>query len=544
MARIPLAQAPGQLSTGNQTVRTAQPAVQARSATAEGLMAVADTSARIMKLAAEADDFKNMTEAGLAMQDAQMSFAQYQQENANNEGEWLNGWNKHVEGVKTKVAEMRLSPNARQQMTARLSKWATEGTIQVNSEVFRQKGRNAIQILDNAVARIPVDGDTTVVDNALQDPNIRNILPAPVVESYEIRAKKAQEQAWQRNYTEMRESAVDNDLWDEVDQLDEQARERGLITDEQLQTRKQNSERGRQASAVKLIAETDPDEARKKLKETNFSDEYRRTLQGFIDQTERGLVIGELASIADKVAEGKIKSGDQVESRFLRPAELQKIRAEIDSAPPSLDMVAAEVFKLEAEIGQLTVASFGNRDPKTTAQLVSLAARISKLPAEQATELRAQLDKRRRGENPTDKEAYIAQGIKIIDTLFEERRKDFFDDDNVLKAGKEEEYSAFMLNLTKKSEELKRRMPQDVDDKRAKEIIFNVLQEDMAAKAKRELQERTGKTTFRPSTMGVYAQPYFAPIPGGGASPAIPGGSGGFEPINPLFPANIEQPKE
>lgn len=544
MARIPIAPLPGQLDSGNQTVRTAQIPVEARSATAEGLMAVADTSARIMKLAAEADDFKNMTQAGMAMQDAQMSFAKYQQENAGNESAWLDGWNKHVESVKTKVAEMRLSPTAREQMTARLSKWATEGTIQVNSEVFRQKGRNAIQILDNAVSRIGLDGDTTVVDDALQDPNVANILPAAVRESYAIRAQKEQQQKFQRDYIEMRESAVANDAWDEVDQLDEQARQRNLISDDQLNTRKQNSERGRQAAMVKLTAETDPDAARAKLKETNLSDQDRRTLQGFIDQAERGLVIGELASIADKVAEGKIKSGDQVESRFLRPAELQKIRTEIDSAPPSLDMVAAEVFKLEAEIGQLTVASFGNRDQKTTAQLVSLAARISKLPEGQATELRAQLDKRRRGENPTDKEAYIAQGIKIIDTLFEERRKEFFDDDNVLKAGKEEEYSAFMLNLTKKSEELKRRMPQDVDDKRAKEIIFNVLQEDMAAKAKRELQERAGKTTFRPSTMGVYAQPYFAPIPGGGASPAIPGGSGGFEPMNPLFPANLEQPKE
>jgi hypothetical protein len=543
MARIPIAPLPGQLDSGNQTVRTAQIPVEARSATAEGLMAVADTSARIMKLAAEADDFKNMTQAGMAMQDAQMSFAKYQQENAGNESAWLDGWNKHVESVKTKVAEMRLSPTAREQMTARLSKWATEGTIQVNSEVFRQKGRNAIQILDNAVSRIGLDGDTTVVDDALQDPNVANILPAAVRESYAIRAQKEQQQKFQRDYIEMRESAVANDAWDEVDQLDEQARQRNLISDDQLNTRKQNSERGRQAAMVKLTAETDPDAARAKLKDTNLSDQDRRTLQGFIDQAERGLVIGELASIADKVAEGKITRGDQVESRFLRPAELQKIRTEIDSAPPSLDMVAAEVFKLEAEIGQLTVASFGNRDPKTTAQLVSLAARISKLPEGQATELRAQLDKRRRGENPTDKEAYIAQGIKIIDTLFEERRKDFFDDDNVLKAGKEEEYSAFMLNLTKKSEELKRRMPQDVDDKRAKEIIFNVLQEDMSAKAKRELNLRRATTSMRPNVIPP-GMPYFQPIPGGGASPAIPGGSGGFEPMNPLFPANLEQPKE
>ena len=78
MARIPIAPLPSQLDSGNQTVRTAQIPVEARSATAEGLMAVADTSARIMKLAAEADDFKNMTQGGMAMQDAQMSFAKDQ----------------------------------------------------------------------------------------------------------------------------------------------------------------------------------------------------------------------------------------------------------------------------------------------------------------------------------------------------------------------------------------------------------------------------------------------------------------------------------
>ena len=540
MARIPIAPLPSQLDSGNQTVRTAQIPVEARSATAEGLMAVADTSARIMKLAAEADDFKNMTQGGMAMQDAQMSFAKDQQDNANNEGEWLNIWNKHVESVKTKIAEMRLSPTAREQMTARLSKWATEGTIQVNSDVFRQKGRNAIQVLDNAVDRLRLDGDPTVVNDALNNPNLKNIVPAPVRESYKNKAEQVLQQTWQRNYLEARESAVANDAWDEVDQLDEQARQRNLISDDQLNTRKQNSERGRQAAMVKLTAETDPDAARAKLKETNLSDQDRRTLQASIDQTERGLVIGELASIADKVAEGKITRGDQVDSRFLRPAELQKIRTEIDSAPPSLDMVAAEVFKLEAEIGQFTVASFGNRDQNTTAQLVSLAARISKLPEGQATELRAQLDKRRRGEPPTDKEAYIAQGIKIIYTLFEDRRKEFFDDDDVLKPNKAEEYSAFMLNLTKKSEELKRRMPQDVDDKSAKEIIFNVLQEDMAVKAKREVQERTGPTTLRSTTMGVYAPTYFPPISGSGASPAIPGGNGGFDTMNALFPATLE----
>lgn len=477
MARIPLAQAPGQLSTGNQTVRTAQPAVQARSATAEGLMAVADTSARIMKLAAEADDFKNMTEASLAMQDAQMSFAQYQQENANNEGEWLNGWNQHVEGVKTKVAEMRLSPNARQQMTARLSKWATEGTIQVNSEVFRQKGKNAVQAVKNAETIGVQTGNWDVVRQAIEDLRKTGILSEEQIKALELEANGSRIMQMSQDYKAQRAEAVRDGDFVTVSQLDEDAFANNVIREEEFKLKQKQNVEGQLIADIQKQAEVDPIKAKEALKTFELPAVDRRNLEALIETELRNKQVSELSEIDDGVATGAIKRGQDVQFRFVTsPAEQKKIRDAIDSAPPSVEELTLEMLSLEEAIDSFDYESFGNNNPETMREFIGISARVSALPTHVKDQISSKWQARRSGTLPSTKESYVAAGLKVINEMVKSRRDEFFKD-KVLREGKREEFARFEMDMTRMANAIKKLMPENPTPQQATEVINAVTGE-------------------------------------------------------------------
>lgn len=478
MARIPIAPLPGQLDSGNQTVRTAQIPVEARSATAEGLMAVADTSARIMKLAAEADDFKNMTEAGMAMQDAQMSFAKYQQEHAGNESAWLDGWNKHVESVKTKVAEMRLSPTAREQMTARLSKWATEGTIQVNSEVFRQKGKNAVQAVKNAETVGMQTGNWEVHGQALQDLRNTGILSEPQIEALELEGKGSRIMQMSQDYKAQRAEAVRDGDFATVSQLDEEAFANNVILEEEFKLKQKQNVEGQLIADIQKQAEVDPIKAKDALKTFELPAVDRRNLEALIETELRNKQVSELSEIDDGVATGAIKRGQDVQFRFVTsPAEQKKIRDAIDAAPPSVEELTLEMIDLEAAIDSFDYESFGNNNPATMREFIGISARVSALPSHVKDQISSKWQARRNGTLPSTKESFVSTGLKVINEMVKKRRDEFFDKDKNLREGKREEFSRFEMDMTRMANAIKKLMPENPTPQQAMEVINAVTGE-------------------------------------------------------------------
>jgi len=499
MARIPLIDGPQQLQTGNQTAKVAQLPVQPRSATGEALMQVAQVADRVMELSIRADDVKNMTEANLALQDEQMRFAKFQQENAGNEDAWLPAWQESVANMEKKIGELRLSPQAREQMSLRLSKWSTEGTIQVGAESFRQKGKNAMQSVRNAITKGGQTRDYGPARDAITNLRDSGIVPSETADAMEIEVDGLEQQTYVQDYKEMRSQAVLENNWELVSQLDEQAFKRKVLSDAQYGVRKKEVIDGQLSYDILKTAETDPAAAREMIKAWDLPETDKKRLEAHIETQDRTLKLTELGDIADKVATGEIKRGDDVEFKYITsPAERQKIVSEINAAPLSLDEMVLESLALESAIDTLDVSTFGNRSPETMGKLISLSARINNLPEHMRGELKAKLEKRRAGENPDDRTAFIADGLGVLTDLVKRRRGEFFDKNKLLIKGKEKEFAAFELEITRMSNTIKSRMPQNPTPKQAADIIFQVTGESVSREAKRELQERAGAGQYPP----------------------------------------------
>ncbi len=512
MARIPIAPLPGQLQTGNQTVRTAQMPVQERSAMAQGLAAVADVGTRVVQLARRADDFKNLTQASIAMQEAQVAFSAWQQTNPN-EADWLGKWQETVQGVQSKIAEMPLTDEARQQMTGRFSTWSTNGTIQVNAEAFRQKGKNALQSLDNAKQLGIQTGDWTAFDTAVEDPSLRDLVPEPQIEAFKLDGNAAKMTKFAEDYKSKRGQAIAERNYALASLLDEEARDMNVLSADQYEVLNKQNVMDQLIADVELKAEVDPVGAKEMLKTYDIPAPQRRQLDAFISEQERTKQIGEMKDIADKVATSQIRRGSDVQFSFITsPAEQAKIKAEIDAMPPTQDELVLEMLSLEEAIDSFDVEAFGNRNPDEMRKMIGISARVDRLPTHVKKAISDKWQGRRNGTLPTTKESFVSSGLKVINEMVAERRAEFFDKKKIVKEEKRQEFAAFELEMTRMANEIKRLMPDNPTPQQAMEIINQVTGESVSAQM----------------------MDAFRPIKAQGVEPAMPSGSGSMNPL--LFP--------
>lgn len=152
MARIPILQDPQQIRTGNQTAQTPNLPAVTNASLGKALGDVATVAFDIGEKAKRANDVTKLTEASLAMNQAQMEFAAWQQSpEGQDEKEWLPKWQALQNSVKEKFDRADLTPDARLQFSDRFSNWATRGTIMVQANAIKQTGQRMEQSIDNAV---------------------------------------------------------------------------------------------------------------------------------------------------------------------------------------------------------------------------------------------------------------------------------------------------------------------------------------------------------------------------------------------------------
>ena len=530
MARIPLAQGPQQLNTGNQTVRTAQLEV-APSGLAQGLQAAGDVGLRVVEMARRADDVKNLTQAGIEMQQAQVEFAKWQQSpEGMDESQWLPKWEETIGKVQTRIGEMPLTPDARAQLTGRFSSWSTQGTITVNAEAFRQKGRNAVQTVQNAIRQGEITGDFTPAYQGVADLEGSGLLPKPEIESLKLSVEGSEMKRAANDYQTQRAEAIRTDDYATVMQLDGMARERNILTQAEYEARKAQAEDGQKLAELRAIAiNEDPRKAKEKMASMELPMTDMQNMESLIESEMRSKQIAEMKAIADKIAIGEIKAGKDIQFNFVdSPAEQAKIRAEIDRVPPSPDMLVAEMLDLEQQIDSFDTIAYANRDKETMMKFVNISARVSALPTHVKDEISDKWQGRRNGKLPTTKESYVAEGLNVINSLVKAKEAEFFTGagtEKKIKKGKEAEFAAFKLRVTKMHNDLKRLMPDNPTVPEALQIINQVTGQDSAEQRMND---------YRP----IPTQPTgFAPVPRQGLEPALPGGGdAAMDIINPLLP--------
>lgn len=170
MARIPILNDPGQLNTGNQTIRTPDLPAVTNASIGKALGDVGSVAFDISEKAKRANDVTKLTEASLAMNKAKADFATWQQSpEGQDEKNWLPKWQSLQNDIKSTFDKEALTPDARLQLTDRFSNWATRGTIQVQASAIKQTGQRMEAAGQLAFEQAIETNDSTIYKNHLKN---------------------------------------------------------------------------------------------------------------------------------------------------------------------------------------------------------------------------------------------------------------------------------------------------------------------------------------------------------------------------------------
>ena len=169
MARIPILNDPGQLNTGNQTIRTPDLPAVTNAGIGKAVGDVGNVLMDISEKAKRANDVTKLTEASLAMNKAQADFATWQQSaEGQDEKQWLPKWQSLQSNIKSTFDKEELTPDARLQLTDRFSNWATRGTIMVQANAYKKAGERMDSLGQMARQKSIETGDMSIYGNHLK----------------------------------------------------------------------------------------------------------------------------------------------------------------------------------------------------------------------------------------------------------------------------------------------------------------------------------------------------------------------------------------
>lgn len=168
MARIPILKDPGQLSTGNQTQQTPNLPAVTNASLGKALGNVGEMAMDIAEKAKRADDVTKLTEASMAMNKAQMDFATFQQQNPD-EKQWLPKWQEIQTSLEQQFNAAEMTPEARLQLTDRLSDWSSRGAINTQAQAYKQTGQRMDATGQIAKMKSLETGDISFLQNHWKD---------------------------------------------------------------------------------------------------------------------------------------------------------------------------------------------------------------------------------------------------------------------------------------------------------------------------------------------------------------------------------------
>lgn len=170
MARIPILNDPGQINTGNQTIRTPDLPAVTNASIGKAIGDVGNVAFDISEKAKRANDVTKLTEASLAMNKAQADFATWQQSpEGQDEKNWLPKWQSLQNDIKSTFDKEALTPDARLRFTDRFSEWVDRGTIRVQASAIKQTGQRMEAIGQLALDQAIETNDSTIYKNHLKN---------------------------------------------------------------------------------------------------------------------------------------------------------------------------------------------------------------------------------------------------------------------------------------------------------------------------------------------------------------------------------------
>lgn len=394
MARIPILNDPQQINTGNQTAQTARLPAVTNAAVGQALGNVAQVALDISEKAKRANDVTKLTEASLAMNQAQMDFATWQQSpEGQDEKNWLPKWQELQSTLKSQFDQAELTPDARLQLSERLSSWGTRGTIMVQANAFKQAGQRMDATVELAKRQSVETGDPTIAKQAFEARRAAGFSMKEVdeveyaqvldgVKSKQIDSLKQQK----ANYIQAANNG-DKAAWMNLAEVNDRLFELGALDQENYDLATKQAMQGQLQSDILSqvngsAGKVDITGARKMVEQYDLPQGIKEDLRQEIDSYEKKYGNEEILKAMDDLATGKLTAGAQFDSQYLRPSAVAEVRDAIDKArPPSPeDEVEMYLGGMKA-IENLDPELIKRNDPEESLEFVKVAAAIRRAPA-------------------------------------------------------------------------------------------------------------------------------------------------------------------
>jgi hypothetical protein len=443
----------------------------------EALGQVGDVLAQVQQKVAQANDIRGITEAGIAMRDELVSFADWQSKNQD-ETQWAKEWESRQSRLSESFAKINLSKDGKLRLQDRFSRFNTNATLDLQGNIIRQTGARMQASQDAALLHGERTGDFQPYIDSVKSQEAAGLkLP----EQAKLDIERGLSVAVKRqigDYKARRANAIRNENYEEAAALDKQAFESKILTDAEYQNAQDLNVKGQLFRDIKSEIVKDPRKAKEMISSYELPDDDRRGLERLADNTLSEYRNGELRQIADAVTTGDIKRGEEVRFGWIdSPADQAEIRAKINEAPISAEQLVPEVIGLEAAIAQFNTDALNQSDPAATREMIDISARVSKLPTHVKDRISSKWQGRLSGKAPSTKESFVGTGQGIIKELYQVEEDKFFKGsgaDKALRPGKEGEWAQFKLRLAKMDNDLKQLMPDNPTPEKAMEIIQQV----------------------------------------------------------------------
>lgn len=529
-ARIPLIER-NLVNTGIRVARTAQLSNgQEGQAWGQALQNVGGVLEKFAEERRKANDATTMIELEGKMRAITSAQMQFQNDNPDQEL-WGKNWDELTKSFEENdLKKARLSSDARIAMSSTFGRFSQGQALSIQEAANGQASRRLRLGVENITLQAVQAGRPADVESIRPIARAGGMLPEEI-DNIVLKGKEAATNQFQQNlardYRALRNDAILKNEWQDVAALDEEAAKAGVIQAGEKEALDSEVLRGQLSYDIMQVAARDPKQALQLARDSNLPDRDKAFIERDIENKREEFQRGEMAQIADAVAMGVIKRGEDI--RFVHidsPAEQAEIRAKVNSLPPSSEQVVGEMLDLRSKIAGFNAHGFSSGDKTSMLSYVEINSRLAKLPASQREDLSKLWDKAKGGEVSV-KDSFVSEGIKIVNEFYKAEEDKFFKKGIMggkgdLKPGKEKDFAAFKLRVTQMENELKQLIPEDVTPDKAWEIISQVTGGAVT-------EQRKSSYTPPAQSSG------FPIIPASGVEPALPGGGSLAFPI--LFPS-------
>jgi hypothetical protein len=514
MARIPILQEPGQLNTGNQTIRTPDLPAVTNASIGKALGDVSNVMFDIAEKAKRANDVTKLTEASLAMNKAQMDFATFQQDNPD-EKNWLPKWQSLQNDIKTQFDQAELTPEARMQFTDNLSNWATRGTINVQAQAFKQAGARMDAVVELAKQDSVATGNLEPARQAIQN-KVKAGFQTPEGAALEFKVLENQSKAKQSQNLRQEESELmrlgnegNLNAWVELEQNYNKQKELGALTPKEHERAIAQLERGSEASIVRsrIYAwggfSVDLTEAKRLITQSKLTPQMRMELEGEIAQASNRYANQDLIAFTDRMAKGEAVSGDDFTSQYMGEAQLASVRSKINEATPTTpEQQAAFYLETMKIIDDFNPAMAKDNDFNEMVKVSKAALAIRKAPPHLRDMLSDAMQAKLSG---SEAKGIVADGEKRARSMLLEivkgKEAEFFTgvgSEKKIKPGKESEWMQLQQRVFNLETDVSGRIKDVKDVKNMDQIVSDVLGADYVKVKKQQRYMPPTESGFGP----------------------------------------------